>query len=175
MAKAEPQARRIEPNAADLQGALTPELLVRKYTSAVLGVCLAHTRNLYDGEDIMQDVFLKACSKLHTLKDPNRARVWLLQIARRTCIDHQRRRPPVVPLVADVPARPPYDDERVKHLHAAISRLPEDYREPITLYYLNGCSCANVAKNLGISQSAVRSRLARARLRLHEILQEDSL
>lgn len=175
MAKAEQQARRVEPNTADLQGPLTPELLVRKYASAVLGVCLAHTRNLHDGEDIMQDVFLKACAKLHTLKDSNRARAWLLQIARRMCIDHQRRRPPVMPLATDVPARPPYDDERVKNLLAAISRLPEDFREPITLYYLNGRSCATLAKNLGISQSAVRSRLARARLLLHEILQEDSL
>jgi RNA polymerase sigma-70 factor (ECF subfamily) len=175
LAKAEPQARRVEPKKGDLQGVLTPELLVRKYASAVLGVCLAHTRNLHDGEDVMQDVFLKACSKLHTLKDPDRARAWLLQIARRTCIDHQRRRPPAVPLASDVSDRAPYDDEQVKHLHAAISRLPEDYREPITLYYLNGRSCASLAKNLGISQSAVRSRLARARLRLHEILQEDSL
>ena len=175
MAKAKVQAGHIEPNAADSQKALTPELLVRRYASAVLGVCLAHARNLHDGEDIMQDVFLKACSKLHTLKDPNRVRAWLLQITRRTCIDHQRRRSTVKSLADDVPARPPYDDERIKRLHAAISRLPEAYREPITLYYLNGRSCAGVARNLGISESAVRSRLARARLRLHEILQEDSL
>ena len=175
MAKAEPQVRRIEPHTRDLQGILTPELLVRKYASAVLGICLAHARNLHDGEDMMQDVFLKACSKLHTLRDPNRARSWLLQIARRTCIDRLRGRRTVKPLEGDVPARAPYDDERVKRLHAAISRLPEGYREPITLYYLNGRSCAGVAKNLGISESAVRSRLARARLRLHEILQEDSL
>ena len=42
----------------------TPGMLVREHAPAVLGLCLAHTRNLHDGEDIMQDVFLKAFENL---------------------------------------------------------------------------------------------------------------
>lgn len=175
MAKAETHIRRVDLDTTDFQPAPTPESLVRDHAKAVLGVCLANTKNLHDSEDIMQDVFIKAFSKLHTLKDPQRARAWLLQITRRACIDHHRKRVSLKPLTDDVPARPQYDDQRVRRLHAAISRLPESYREAITLYYLNGRSSAGVAEALSISTSAVRSRIARARLLLHEILREDSL
>jgi len=159
-------------------GGLNPEMLVREHASAVLSVCLAHTRNVHDGEDVMQEVFLKAISKLSSLRDHRLARAWLLQIARRTCIDRHRRAahaPACSGLSEDV-AEPQRDtDDRIGRLHSAIGRLPEIYREPILLYYLNGHSCTSVAKSLGLSESAVRSRLARARLQLHEMLSEDSL
>jgi len=123
----------------------------------------------------MQEVFLKAFSKFHTLREPGNARAWLLQIARRSCIDHYRRRTPEQPIPEGTPAPPQQSGEdRVAHLHRAISELPETFREPITLYYINGRNCSSVAKTLGITESAVRSRLSRARLKLHEILAEDS-
>ncbi|MHC4444505.1 MAG: RNA polymerase sigma factor [Planctomycetota bacterium] len=58
-------------------------------------------------------------------------------------------------------------------LQAAISKLPEDYRETISLYYLDGRKCSGVAESLGISEVAVRQRLVRARLMLHDLLVED--
>lgn len=152
--------------------ALTPQMLVRKYASAVLGLCIARTKNFHDSEDIMQEVFLKAVLKLNTLKGPSRARPWLLQIARRMCIDYYRERTQVRAMPDDVPAQSEHNDKDIERLYEAISELPDGYREPITLYYLNGHNCASVAQTLGISEDAVRSRLVRARLRLHEILSE---
>ncbi|MHC4474971.1 MAG: RNA polymerase sigma factor [Planctomycetota bacterium] len=157
----------------DVEAALTPEALIEKFASAVLGLCIAHTKNFHDGEDVMQEVFMKAFTKFGTLRDPTRARSWLLKIARRMCIDFTRRRSPAQPMPENVPAPPHGQDEQINRLHKAISRLPEGYREPITLYYLDGRNCAGVAQNLGISEEAVRSRLVRARLRLHEILKGD--
>jgi RNA polymerase sigma-70 factor (ECF subfamily) len=107
------------------------------------------------------------------LRDPDRARGWLLQIARRACIDYHRRRKTMSPIPEDLPAPRPEPQDRISSLHRAISQLPEVFREPITLFYLNGHSSASVARTLGISETAARSRLARARLRLHEILSED--
>jgi RNA polymerase sigma-70 factor (ECF subfamily) len=153
--------------------ALTPETLVRRYSSAVLGLCIAHTKNFHDSEDIMQEVFLRAVTKLKTLRDENRARPWLLQIVRRTCIDYYRKRPPTQTLASDVPAGVDCIKEQVKRVHEAITELPEQYREPIALYYLDGRNCAGVARTLGISEQAVRQRLVRARLMLHELLSED--
>lgn len=49
--------------AGDVTEAPTPKVMVRRYASAVLGVCLAHTHNIHDSEDIMQDVFIKAFTK----------------------------------------------------------------------------------------------------------------
>ena len=162
--------------ANDRPQTLSLESIVRKYASAVLGLCLAHTRNIHDGEDMMQEVFLKALDKFHTLRDPSSIRSWLLQIARRTCIDRYRKTSvPTQTIHENIPAHPDDDNSRkIEQLHKAISELPETFREPIMLYYINGRSCTSVAESLGISESAVRSRLSRARLQLHEILAEDS-
>jgi RNA polymerase sigma-70 factor (ECF subfamily) len=158
---------------ANARNAITPQELVRKYAQDVLGLCIAHTKNFHDSEDIMQDVFIKAISKLDTLRDTSRARAWLMQIARRKCIDYHRSRPETLPISEEIEAPVSEKENQIKRLNEAISKLPDEYREPITLYYLSGQNCPNVAKALGISEDAVRSRLVRARLKLHEILSEE--
>jgi RNA polymerase sigma-70 factor (ECF subfamily) len=173
LTRAEPwDARKIAKTAA-ARNDLTFERLVRDHASAVLGLCISYTKNFHDSEDIMQDVFLQAFTKLDTLRDRTRVRPWLLKIARRMCIDYYRKRRPSTPIAEDVPARPDYDNEHIVRVHAAISKLPDAYRETITLYYLDGYDCAAVARSLGISEVAVRRRLVRARLMLHELLVED--
>ena len=149
---------------------ITPGVLVHRYAPAVLAVCAANTRSIHDAEDVMQDVFLKAIAKLDTLRDHTRVRAWLLQIARRTCIDHRRRRVLTATMPDEVPAPSTSTTGDVERLHAAIARLPENYRETIALYYLDGRNCASVAEALDITESAVRQRLLRARLMLHDIL-----
>ncbi|MBN2590299.1 MAG: sigma-70 family RNA polymerase sigma factor [Sedimentisphaerales bacterium] len=154
--------------------AITPQELVRQYAQDVLGLCIAHTKNFHDSEDIMQDVFIKAISKLDTVKDTSRTRSWLMQIARRMCIDYHRNRQATHEQVSENIESPTDNkNKRIENLHNAISQLPEEYREPITLYYLNGQNCSAAAKAIGISEEAIRTRLVRARLKLHEILSEE--
>ena len=175
MSEAERQDARKAAKKANARENLTPEVLVREHASAVLGLCIAHMKNFHDGEDVMQDVFLKAFTRIDTLRDHTRARQWLLKIARRMCIDHFRKRRTVRPIAeADaVPARVDSGDEHTMRVHTAVSKLPEGYRDVIGLYYLDGRDCAGVARSLGISNAAVRRRLTRARLILHELLAED--
>jgi RNA polymerase sigma-70 factor (ECF subfamily) len=175
LTEAESQSNRETANTAEVGETLTPELLVRKYSPAVLGFCLAKTKNIHDSEDIMQDVFLKAFKKFNTLRDHTRARAWLLKIARRVCVDYYRNSSPTQTMPNDVQASTDSQSERIRCLHKAISKLPDGYRELITLYYLDGRNCANVAECLGISEDAVRSRLVRARMRLHDLLLENQL
>ena len=175
MTRAEPRdTRRIAKTAAAIKD-LTPERLVRDHASAVLGFCMTFTKNFHDSEDIMQDVFFQAFTKLDTLRDPARVRPWLLKIAKRKCIDSHRKRRPCYSIAEteDVPARPDYGNEHIIRVHTAIAKLPTGYRETITLYYLDGRDCAAVARSLGISVVAVRRRLVRARLMLHELLVEN--
>jgi len=175
LTETESQSNRETADMAEGEGTLTPELLVRKYSPAVLGLCLAQTKNVHDSEDIMQNVFLKAFKKFNTLRDHTCARAWLLKIARRACVDHYRNSSPTRTMPNDVPASADSQSERIRCLYKAIAKLPDGYREPITLYYLDGRKCANVAECLGISEDAVRSRLVRARIRLHEMLLENQL
>jgi RNA polymerase sigma-70 factor (ECF subfamily) len=122
----------------------------------------------------MQDVFLKALAGIKTLRDRSRVRPWLLQIARRTCADHHRQsKHAMQPIPEGLAASPESEPPPVARLHAAIQQLPPDYRETITLYYLDGRSCAAVAACLGIAEPAARQRLVRARLMLHDLLREE--
>lgn len=175
MNEAERQDTRKAEKKADARETLTPEMLVREHASAVLGLCITHVKNFHDGEDIMQDVFLRAFRRIDTLRDHTRARQWLLKIARRMCIDHYRKRRTCHPIAEAeaVSARADLSSEHTERVHVAVSRLPDGYREAISLYYLDGRDCAGVARSLGISNAAVRRRLTRARLMLHELLVED--
>lgn len=170
MNRAESKNSRLTSNTADPQVDCSTETLFRRHGPAVWGICLAHARDIHDGEDIMQEVFLKAFSKLGMLREPQKARAWLLQITRRTCIDYHRTRTHADPIPEDLAAPNDQNPDRIASLHRAIQQLPDTLREPITLFYLNGHSSASVARTLGISETAARSRLTRARLRLHEIL-----
>lgn len=159
--------------AADDRNPATPDALFRAHGQAVFAVCLANTRNHHDAEDIMQAVFLKSMDKASGVREPASIRAWLMQVARRLCIDFHRRRRPTEPLSIE-PSSPLSPNEgRLQRLHAAIQQLPQTYREAIVLYYLDGRKCASVAASLGIAEPAVRQRLVRARAMLHDLLQED--
>lgn len=147
--------------------------LYRLHSPAVFAVCLAHTRNHHDAEDLLQAVFMKAITKISDLRDPASVRAWLLQIARRQCADFHRRRKAMEPLVQDPPAPAVAGDPRGERLHAAIQKLPQNYRMAIVLYYLNGRDSASVAAALDATEAAVRQRLVRARAMLHDLLAEE--
>ena len=169
MALNEPWAEQV---AAD-RGAATPDALFRAHAQAVFAICLANTRNHHDAEDIMQAVFLKAIAKASTVREPARVRAWLLQVARRLCVDFHRKRKQAEPLLDEPSTSPPHGAVPCEHLHAAIQKLPQSYREAIVLYYLDGRNCSSVAASLGTTEPAIRQRLVRARAMLHDLLQEE--
>lgn len=154
------------------RGAAMAATLFRLYSQAVFAVCLANTHSYHDAEDVMQAVFLKAMATNSDLREPASARAWLLQIARRECIDFYRRRKPMEPIMHE-PSNPPADDNAVcDRVHEAIQKLPKSYREAIVLYYLDGRDSSGVAASLGTTRQAIRQRLVRARAMLHDLLEE---
>lgn len=163
----------LSPSPESESAAKRAETLFRKHARAVLAVCLAHTRTIQDAEDMMQETFVKSFRKIGSLRDPRRLAPWLLKIARRTCVDNARRRTPIVGIASDLPAPVAENDNRIRRLREALSALPLRLRETISLYYLDGLSCTGVARSLDVSESAVRQRLVRARLKLHDLLVEN--
>jgi RNA polymerase sigma-70 factor (ECF subfamily) len=155
------------------RGAAVPAALFGVHAPAVFAVCLANTHNYHDAEDVMQAVFLKAVAKTASLREPAQARAWLLQVARRACIDFHRRRKPMEPLLEEPSTPAAGGDPVCQRLHTAIQKLPPSYREAIVLYYLDGRNCSGVAASLGTTEAAVRQRLVRARAMLHDLLAEE--
>ena len=150
----------------------TSDDMYRWHSRAVFAVCLANTRNHHDAEDVMQAVFVKALTKGSTLREPGRLRAWLLQVARRACVDFHRKQRLTEMLVQEPAVQDSSDRFWGERLHDAIQKLPQSYREAIVLYYLDGRDCSNVAAALGATEAAVRQRLVRARVMLHGLLQE---
>ncbi len=153
--------------------AVTPEQLAHVHAPAVLAVCLANARSVHDAEDAMQETMARAISNLDQVRDAEHVRGWVLQIARRICQDQYRRRRCMQSLPEYLPDRDEPTDPRLARLHEALGRLPADYREAISIFYLDGKSSASVAEALGISPAAARQRLSRGRVMLHDLLKED--
>lgn len=135
--------------------------MVRLHKRTVFAVCLANTHSLHDAEDITQEVFLQAFKKLSRLRHQERTCAWLVRIARNACITHYRKKRLTTSPILDATPSPPKSNPPIERLHEALFRLSDDYRETISLYYLDGRNCAAVAITLGITEPAVRQRLVR--------------
>lgn len=132
-------------------------------------------RNAAEADDLMQDLFLKALRQGERFCSVNNARAWLFEVARNTLADRLRVSRETVELPEDLPA-PLEDTDTVDSLTACLPRVlselsPED-REAITLCDLEGMAQAEFAAAKGLSLSAAKSRIQRARQRLKQRMTE---
>jgi RNA polymerase sigma factor (sigma-70 family) len=125
-----------------------------------------------DGEDVFQEVFLRAWTQIDTLRDDAAIRPWLGQLTRRLAIDRIRARTreaarddldtlhhvPSADLLAGL-------DESLT-VRDAIERMPGIHRDVVDRFFVEGQSHATIAADLGIAEGTVASRIARARERL---------
>jgi RNA polymerase sigma-70 factor (ECF subfamily) len=126
-------------------------------------------------EDVVQETLLRAWRSLDTLTEDVAARPWLLTIARREHARlHERKRLETVDVdsltIAEDPALGRTDDHESADVHAAILRLPDEYREPLVLQVLLGCSTQEIASHMQLSEGAVLTRLCRARQKLRSVV-----
>ncbi len=121
-----------------------------------------------DCADAIQESIVKAFTKLHTLRQDSYAKTWLIKILINECYALMRREKRLVSLEEyHETAKEPED---YSDLYEAVRQLPTDIRICIILYYLEGYSVKETAKMLGITESAVKNRLARARNRMRREL-----
>ena len=122
-----------------------------------------------DRRDAMQETALHAWEKRDTLRQEQYFQTWAVRIMINVCrtMHRQRRRMTVTEDVGDRPA-PQGDPE----LRLALDALPERYRLPLVLHYLEGMDYAQTARALGITQNAVRGRLSRGRAALKKWFEE---
>jgi RNA polymerase sigma-70 factor (ECF subfamily) len=123
-------------------------------------------------EDLVQETYLKAWESIDTLKDPDAFRGWIFTIARRLAWRHgevEGRSTPVAKVPeAAVPAAEP--DEERERVRAALARLPERYRLPVTLHFVNGLEYGEISKSLGLANGSLRGLIARGTKKLRDDL-----
>ena len=149
----------------------TPAELARAYAPAIYRLAYARTGSRADAEDIMQEVFVRLLRARPDFADREHARAWLLRVAANCANDWFRApwRRREGPLTDSLPA-PEHEDGGVVE---AVLALPAKYRTAVHLYYYEELSVAEIAKIIGRSEGAVKSRLFRARSLLRDALKED--
>jgi RNA polymerase sigma-70 factor (ECF subfamily) len=163
--------------------------LVNRYASKIFRLARHITRNDQDAEDVLQETFLKAYSRLDQFQGNSSFYTWLVRIGVNESLMKIRRRKDgkMVSLDQELEtesgtiARELADDgedpeesygrgELRDVLAAAIDSLSETYRTVFVLRDIEGLSTEETAEMLGLSISAVKSRLLRARLQLRDKL-----
>ena len=153
--------------------------LVTLYQSAVYNMAYRMLSDATEAEDAAQEVFVRAWNQLRTFQTDRRFSTWLLSIASHYCIDLLRRRKPQAPLdgvALYIQSNDPEPDELVlreeqrEMVRGLISSLPDKYRAVTLLRYYGDMSYDEIARSTGLTESAVKTQLHRARRMLAERL-----
>jgi RNA polymerase sigma-70 factor (ECF subfamily) len=153
------------------------EALFRRYSRLALG--LAYRIMPYDADidDLVQDSFLYAFTRLHRLNNPQAFQSWLSSIVVRTASKRLRRRKLQVRLglrsndpidVDDVVSRsaPPDVAAELRAIYGLLEELPVEERVALVLRRVEGLEIPEIAERMGISTSTVKRRLHAANARL---------
>jgi RNA polymerase sigma-70 factor (ECF subfamily) len=150
--------------------------LVEEHYIALYRYAFRLSGSAADAEDLTQEAFCKAQTKLGQLREPDRVKPWLFSILRNEYLHRVRaeRHEKCVSLVGlgDLPERSPepLPDIDPERLQRALNELPEVFRTPIILYYFEEFSYRDIAEQMDLPIGTVMSRLARAKAYLRSRL-----
>jgi RNA polymerase sigma factor (sigma-70 family) len=156
--------------------------LVERHGPMVFSVCWEVLRNAHDAQDAFQAAFLVLARKAGSVRKADSLASWLhgvaLRVALRARAEAARRRIRERRSAAGKAAelqRREGSPEGWPELHEAIARLPQRYRDPVVLYYLEGLTIEETAGRIGCPHGTILSRLSRARERLRRQFQRRGL
>ena len=166
-------------------------VLVNRYRTRLSRYVERFTYDVEDARDVTQDVFIKVYAALDSFDPRFKFSTWLFRIAGNAAIDHlRRRRVRLLPLerppdengeargVDPRETRPnPHEEltrQRLREaVSAAIDRLPDDYRELISLRHYGEMPYEEIAELKGMPLGTVKNKLFRARQALRDLLPKD--
>ncbi|HIP95700.1 MAG TPA: sigma-70 family RNA polymerase sigma factor [Anaerolineae bacterium] len=149
--------------------------LIEAYQTPVYNLAYRMLGNAQEAEDAAQEAFIRAYTRLRTYDPTRKFASWLLSIASHYCIDRLRRRrfnlisleelPPWQGLASE---RPQPEERLIENqnrdaVQSLLTTLPPHYRAPIILRYWYDFSYREIAEVMDLTESAIKSRLHRAR------------
>ncbi len=145
--------------------------LMQRQMQSMYKTAWAMVGNDEDVADVIQETILTCYEKMGQLKTNAYFQTWMIRILINKCNDllRKRRRVQLTEEPVEIPVMErAYENAEWKEVLMA---LDEKYRVAVLLYYIEGLSTADISKILGLSESAVRSRLSRARKMLGQELE----
>lgn len=167
------------------------EELFNRHQKRVYNIALRMLRDESESADATQEVFVRAYKSIDKLVSGEAFVTWLKTMTINICRDALRKRPQVRLESLDAPVRCDDGSSASREIadwssdpsglamtrslqelvHKAISSLQPDYREVVTLFYMDGADIAEISKVTGSPEGTVKSRLSRARAELKRKLE----
>ncbi|TQV74113.1 sigma-70 family RNA polymerase sigma factor [Aliikangiella marina] len=154
------------------------ESLVKSFYQQLFRYAYWLSKSRSIAEDLVQETFTRAWKNIHQLKDFNSAKPWLFTIlSRENARRFERKQLPLVELneewqleqIADG-----RDDLQSMFLRRAIYKLPDQYRQPLSLQIIGGLSTNEIADVMEVNLNTVSTRLFRARAELKKLMVDNS-
>lgn len=150
--------------------------------SAIRAFVLSRVKDAALADDITQETLVRLHRKFDTLRAGEKLEAWVFQIARNAVADHFRAARPTEAFdeQAHAPAPDPAAHEPLAaeeevlrrelaaYVRSVVERLPEKYRDALRLTEFDGVTQVELARRLGLSMSAAKSRVQRARAMVRE-------
>ena len=161
-------------------------MLVKRYHRPIFNMLLRMTGCPEDAADLAQETFLKAFEHLAQFRTSNRFFPWLYTIGLNTALDHMRRQRRAAEIIISNSHCAFYEDAAAQaeqnllrcldasRLPELLTRLPEEYRQPLMLRFYEGLRMKEIGGRLGISASGAKMRVKRGLEKLRAIMTPDS-
>ena len=151
--------------------------LYERYKLPVFRYCLKMLRDVDAAKDVVQTVFLRMYEHRDDLVFADRFKAWIFAIARNHCFTHLRTRGRTMELKEEVEQEGEAGAEdqlaqrdEAEMVREAIGKLGPEDREVVLLREYENLSYKEIAEVVGVTESAVKSRLFKARRRLYDLL-----
>ena len=156
-------------------------VLYDRYMDKVFRKCMSFVKNEDVAMDMVQDILLKAYTRLDRFKGNSKFSTWLYAITYNYCVEHYRKETRYTQIDinegADI-AEP--DDQflndlqssRTTKLKKALQRISEEDRDLLVMKYYQNVSIKELMDKLQLTESAVKMRLARARQRIKHLISQ---
>ena len=142
-----------------------------RYKDHVFAIGFSYFKNSIDADDIVQETFLKLMRSGKDFESEDHLRNWIIKVAvnecKRVTLSSWFRRKEAL---EDYTDKLIFQEPEDRDLFEAVMRLPKNYRQVTHLFYYEGYSVKEIAEILKIKESAVTTRLSRARKKLKEEL-----
>ncbi|WP_426430879.1 RNA polymerase sigma factor [Winogradskyella sp. HB-48] len=157
--------------------------LYKQYSDGMLVVALRFVKDTMEAEDIVQEAFIKAFSKLDQYRAEVSFGAWLKRIVVNRCIDVLKsKKQRLIELeehhlnVIDTNEGAEWlvdDDTTIEDVKKAIEALPEKYKYVVMLYLIEGYDHNEISEILNISEVASRTQLSRGKQKLQTVLKTE--
>ncbi|MEO1263136.1 MAG: sigma-70 family RNA polymerase sigma factor [Bacteroidota bacterium] len=155
------------------------QALFEKFRSMLFGVCMRYASGYHEAEDWLQEGLIQIFKDLYQYRPTGALGAWMRKVMVNVCLQHIRKKKNLFQTVEVETVADTYeaDDQlfakyRQEALVRMVQQLPEGYRAVFNLYVMEEFSHKEIAAQLGISDSASRSQLTRAKAMLRKMLEK---